>query len=105
MSLETSATPWSHDELQLIGAELGDTVEFTNEIEKNKIGIIVLLNKMTIYVLTEQSEIVKFGRTTLMSLDGRWEIMGLAETPLRISAKTWKEAKNKISAEEKVKNK
>lgn len=98
MSLETSATPWSHDELQLIGAELGDTVDFVNESGQSNCGVIVLLNKMTIYVLTEQNEIVKFGRMTLMSLDNQWEIIGLSKKQLRISASVWKDARNKINS-------
>lgn len=98
MSLETTATPWAYDELQLIGAELGDTVEFINEKNNSRYGVIVMLNKMTIYVLTESDEIVKFGRMTLMSLDNQWELVGLAEKQIRISAAKWKEAKNSINA-------
>lgn len=98
MSLETTATPWAYDELQLIGAELGDTVEFINEKNNSRHGVIVMLNKMTIYVLTESDEIVKFGRMTLMSLDNQWELVGLAEKQIRISAAKWKEAKNSINA-------
>jgi hypothetical protein len=98
MSLETTATPWAYDELQLIGAELGDTVEFIDEKNNSRYGVIVMLNKMTIYVLTESDEIVKFGRMTLMSLDNQWELVGLAEKQIRISAAKWKEAKNSINA-------
>ena len=97
MSLETAATPWTHDELQLMGAELGDTVKFINEENHGQSGVIILLNKMTIYALTENKEIVKFGRTTLMSLDNQWEIIGLAEQQIRISAAEWKKAKDQIN--------
>lgn len=98
MNLETIVTPWAYDELQLIGAELGDTVEFINEKNSSQCGVIIMLNKMTIYILTENDEIVKFGRMTLMSLDNQWELMGLAEKQIRISAAKWKEAKNSINA-------
>ena len=98
MSLETTTTPWAYDELQLIGAELGDTVEFINEKNNVCCGVIILLNKMTIYVLTENDDIIKFGRMTLMSLDNQWDLMGLAEKQIRISAVKWKEAKNSINA-------
>lgn len=98
MSAETITTPWAYDELQLMEAELGDTVEFTNEDGESRCGVIIMLNKMTIYILTESDEIVKFGRTTLMSLDNRWEIVGLAERQIRISADKWKTAKNSINS-------
>lgn len=98
MNLETTATPWSYDELQLMGAELGDTVEFINEEGGSHCGVIIMLNKMTIYVLTEEDEIVRFGRMTLMSLDNQWELMGLAEKQIRISAAKWKEARDSINA-------
>lgn len=97
MNLETAATPWAYDELQLMGAELGDTIEFVNEAGNSRCGVIVLLNKMTIYILTEHTEIIKFGRITLMSLDNQWELIGLANKQLRISAATWKEARSKIN--------
>jgi len=97
MSSETITTPWAYDELQLMEAELGDTIEFINEDSNSRCGVIIMLNKMTIYVLTEDNEIVKFGRTTLMSLDNQWEIIGLAEREMRISADKWKAAKNSIN--------
>jgi hypothetical protein len=97
MNFETAATPWSYDELQLIGAELGDTVEFVDELGSANIGVIVLLNKMTIYLLTENKEIIKFGRVTLMSVDNQFEIVGLAKKQIRISAEEWKSAKESIN--------
>lgn len=98
MNLENLMTPWAYDELQLIGAELGDTVDFINE--KNEIGrgVIVLLNKMIVYVLTENNQIVKFGRTSLVSLDDAQEIVGLSEKQIRVSAKDWQEARKNITA-------
>lgn len=98
MNLETIATPWSHDELQLMGAELGDTIDFMNELGEKNHGVIVMLNKMIIYVLTEQHEIIRFGRISLMSLEEQWEIVGLSEKELRISAAVWQKAKNQINA-------
>lgn len=98
MNTETAAAPWSYDELQLMGAELGDTVDFANEFGDMNTGVIVMLNKMIIYVLTEQFEIIKFGRVSLVSLDNQWEILGLSENQLRISAETWKRAKQEINA-------
>lgn len=96
MNLETSPTPWSHDELQLMGIELGDTVDFIDENGKSYNGVIVFLNKMTIYVLTLDNNIFKFGRITLMSIDNKFEIIGLSEQEIRISASVWKKAKNEI---------
>jgi len=97
MNLETASTPWAHDELQLIGAELGDTVCFFDEENNSGIGVIVMLTKMTIFILTEQEEILKFGRVTLMSVDNKWDLFGLSEKQIRISSEKWKETKEKIN--------
>lgn len=97
MSFETTSTPWTYDELQLIGAELGDTVNYANEHEDLKRGLIVFLTKTTVFVLTEDKEILKFGRTTLSCIDGKWDLIGLAEKEMRISKKEWQNAKNKIN--------
>lgn len=96
MNLDTSATPWAHDELQLIGAELGDTIEMANEEDETQVGLIVSLTKMAIFVLTEGDEILKFGRVSLSSVDGKWDMVGLSEREMRISAAKWTEVKNKI---------
>ena len=96
MTLETTSTPWSHDELQLIGAELGDTVCYSDEESNGGIGVIVMLTKTTIFVLNEENEIIKFGRVPLISADNKWELMGLAEKQLRISKKQWEDAKKQI---------
>lgn len=102
MNFELASTPWTHDELQLIGAELGDTIAYTNEHEESKRGLIVLLTKTVIFVLTEDKEILKFGRTTLSSTDGKWDLIGLAEKEMRISRDEWQEAKNMINATKKT---
>ena len=96
MNLETAAAPWAHDELQLIGAELGDTIEMANENDEAQIGLIVSLTKMAIFVLTEGNEILKFGRVSLSSVDGRWDMVGLSETEMRITRDKWTEVKNRI---------
>lgn len=97
MSLENLTTPWAYDELQLIGAELGDTVDFVNDKNEIDAGVIILLNKMTVYVLTQNNKIVRFGRTSLISLDDEQEIVGLSENQIRISAKDWQEARKNIT--------
>lgn len=97
MNLETISAPWTHDELQLIGAELGDTITYTNENEDSKNGIIVFLTKTVIFVLTEEREILKFGRVCLTSADGKWDLVGLAEKEIRITKEEWQKAKNKIA--------
>lgn len=97
MSLENLMTPWAYDELQLIGAELGDTVDFVNDKSEISAGVIVLLNKMTVYVLTENNNIIRFGRTSLISLDDEQEIVGLSEKQIRISARDWQEARKNIA--------
>jgi hypothetical protein len=96
MNFETTSTPWTYDELQLIGAELGDTITYANENEDLKCGIIVFLTKTVIFILTENKEILKFGRTSLTSADGKWDLIGLAEKEIKISKKEWQEAKTKI---------
>lgn len=96
MHLDTSTTPWAHDELQLIGAELGDTIEMANENDEAQIGLIVSLTKMAIFVLTEGNEILKFGRVSLSSVDGTWDMVGLSETEMRITRDKWTEVKNRI---------
>jgi len=96
MNLDTSATPWAHDELQLIGAELGDTIEMANENDEAQIGLIVSLTKMAIFVLTEKDEILKFGRASLSGVDGKWDVVGLSETEMRITRDKWTEVKNRI---------
>lgn len=96
MNLDTSATPWAHDELQLIGAELGDTIEMANEDNDTQIGLIISLTKMAVFVLTEGDEILKFGRVSLSSVDGKWDMVGLSEKEMRVSAAKWTEVKNRI---------
>jgi hypothetical protein len=96
MKLDTSTTPWAHDELQLIGAELGDTIEMANENDEAQIGLIVSLTKMAIFVLTEGNEILKFGRVSLSSVDGKWDMVGLSEKEMRITRDKWTEVKNRI---------
>jgi len=96
MNLDTSATPWAHDELQLIGAELGDTIEMANEEDETQVGLIVSLTKMAIFVLTEGDEVLKFGRVSLSSIDGKWDMVGLSEREMRISKEKWIEVKNMI---------
>lgn len=96
MSLETLTAPWSHDELQLIEAELGDTVDFANEDGIVKKGIIVFLTKTTVFLLTEDKQILKFGRISLTSVDGKWDLIGLSEKQIRISKEEWSEAKKQI---------
>jgi hypothetical protein len=96
MHLDTSTTPWAHDELQLIGAELGDTIEMANENDEAQIGLIVSLTKMAIFVLTEGNEILKFGRVSLSSVDGKWDMVGLSEKEMRITRDKWTEVKNRI---------
>jgi hypothetical protein len=98
MNFELASTPWTHDELQLIGAELGDTITYVNEQEDSKIGLIVQLTKTVIFILTEDREVLKFGRTTLSSTDGKWDMVGLSEREIRISKNEWQEARNKIDA-------
>lgn len=98
MNFELASTPWTHDELQLIGAELGDTITYVNEHEESRIGLIVQLTKTVIFVLTEDKQILKFGRMTLSSTDGKWDMVGLAEREIRISREEWQEARNKIAA-------
>lgn len=98
MNFELASTPWTHDELQLIGAELGDTIIYANENEESKRGLIVLLTKIVIFVLTEDKQILKFGRTTLSSTDGKWDLIGLAENEMRISREEWQDARNRINA-------
>jgi hypothetical protein len=98
MNFELASTPWTHDELQLIGAELGDTITYVNEHEESHIGLIVQLTKTVIFVLTEDKQILKFGRMTLSSTDGKWDMVGLAEREIRISKEEWQEARNKIAA-------
>ena len=96
MNLDTSATPWAHDELQLIGAELGDTIEMANEEDEMQIGLIVCLTKMVIFVLTEKDEILKFGRASLSGVDGKWDVVGLSEKEIKIPREKWVEIKNRI---------
>lgn len=96
MNLDTSTTPWAHDELQLMGAELGDTIEMANENDEAQIGLIVSLTKMAVFVLTEGNEILKFGRVSLSSVDGKWDMVGLSEKEMRITRDKWTEVKNRI---------
>jgi hypothetical protein len=96
MNTEAIVAPWAHDELQLMGIELGDTVDFADENCHVGHGVIIMLNKMIIYVLLDNDEVIKFGRTTLTSLSGKWELLGLSEKQIRISADRWKKAKNTI---------
>ena len=96
MSTEIKATPWAYDELQLIGAELGDTIQFVDEEETANLGLIVFLTKSMIFVLTNDKKIIKFGRSSLTSVDGSLNIIGLAETEIRLSRKEWEETKKKI---------
>ena len=96
MSLETQITPWAYDELQLIGAELGDTVDYTSQKESVCSGVIVFLNKMTIFVLNPDKKIIRFSRNTLNSLEGEYEILGLSDTPIKISSEEWKQARSQI---------
>jgi len=98
MSFETISAPWTHDELQLVGAELGDTIVYTNEHEESKRGLIFFLTKTTVFVLTEDKEILKFGRITLTSTDGKWDLIGLADKEMRVSKQEWQDAKNKINS-------
>lgn len=97
MNLDTTTTPWAHDELQLIGAELGDTIQMANEENETQIALIVSLTKMAIFVLTERDEILKFGRVSLTSVDGKWDMIGLSDTEMRISREKWTEVKNRIA--------
>lgn len=96
MSTETGITPWAHDELQLIGAELGDTIQFINEKEQINIGLIVFLTKSIVFVLTKDKKIIKFGRNSLSSADGLLSLIGLAEVEIKLSKKEWEEAKKNI---------
>jgi hypothetical protein len=105
MSLETLVTPWAYDELQLIEAELGDTVDFANEDNVTKKGLIVVLTKTTVFLLTEDKQILKFGRTSLTSTDGKWDLVGLSEKQIRISKEEWSEAKKQIHLLQKTRRK
>lgn len=105
MNAEISTTPWAYDELQLMGAELGDTIHFISQDSISCYGVIIFLNKITIYTITEKNEIIKFNRSSLVSFDHKWEILGLAEKQIRISANTWKKAKEKIVLEQVKKDK
>lgn len=95
MSLEVAATPWTYDELQLMGIELGDTINITNSSSDVYFGVVIYLNKIFAYVLVNQ-DVIKFNRSTLMSVDNTWEIMGLSKKEIRISSQEWKAAKKKI---------
>lgn len=95
---ETNYTPWSYDELQLIGAELGDTVDFCNENGDIKNGLIVFLTKSFVYVLLEDKNIFKFSRITLASSDNIWELIGLSEKQTKISKEEWISVKKQINS-------
>lgn len=105
MSHESSSSPWSYDELQLIGAELGDTIEMVNEDEVTKIGVVIFLTKSTVFVLTEKKEIIKFNRNSLISNDGVWDIIGLSSKNIKLSKKDWQDAKKQIETIQKRKKK
>lgn len=96
MSMEVTATPWTYDELQLMGIELGDTVDVDSELGISS-GVVVYLNKISAYLLISNN-IIKFNRSTLTSVDGKWEIMGLSDKEIRISAKEWKSARDTIES-------
>lgn len=94
MSLEVFTAPWTHDELQLMGIELGDTVDIVDESSIH-LGVVIYLNKISAYLLISKN-IIKFNRSTLTSTDGKLEIIGLSDKEIRISAKEWKSARDKI---------
>jgi len=93
---EISHSPWSYDELQLIGAELGDTVNFCNENGDLQKGLIVFLTKSSAFVLLEDKNIFKFSRTSLSTVDGAWELVGLSDIEIKISRQEWILAKKQI---------
>lgn len=95
MNLEVAATPWTYDEFQLMGIELGDTINITNSSSDICSGVVIYLNKIFAYVLVNQ-EVVKFNRSALASVDNTWEIVGLSQEEIRISAQEWKAAREKI---------
>lgn len=103
MNIDTSTAPWAYDELQLLGAELGDTVKMSNEQNQIQIGLIVYLTKNAIFTLTEKDEIIKFGRNSLTSIDGKWDINDLSENEMKISKEKWIELKNRINCLKNIK--
>lgn len=105
MNQEILNTPWSHDELQLIGAELADTVDLCNENNDMQSGVIVFLTKQSVFVLTQENNILKFGRTSLTSFDHKWDIIGLSQKEIKLSKEQWEYVKKRINLTKKRKEK
>jgi hypothetical protein len=86
------------NELELLDVEIGDTVNVV-DLETNEIAneVVVKQNKVLVYCY-DQQKVKQYSVVSLQTKGGRYEILSLANNPIKLTKEDFSKVKNLLKA-------